>query len=85
MRAARNEIFGPDERPRSGEEIRDNKDLTSSRLQSELYRKLSSFQVGVWCRLALAHTCSVRSIPGSTTMFLPVQPYPVHCAGSTPH
>ena len=85
MRAARNEIFGPDEVPRSGpEEFRDNKDLTSSRLQSELYRKLSSFQVGVWCRLALAHTCSVRSIPGSTTMFLPVQPYPVHCAGSTP-
>jgi hypothetical protein len=38
MRAARNEIFGPDEVPRSGpEEFRDNKDLTSSRLQSELY------------------------------------------------
>jgi len=42
MRAARNEIFGPDEVPRSGpEELRDNKDLTSSRLQSELYCEFS--------------------------------------------
>lgn len=38
MRAARNEIFGPDELPRTAStDERDNKDLTSSRLQSELY------------------------------------------------
>jgi hypothetical protein len=40
MRAARNEIFGSDdEKPStaSTDESRDNKDLTSSRLQSELY------------------------------------------------
>jgi hypothetical protein len=43
MRAARNEIFGPDELPRtaSTDETKDNKDLTSSRLQSELYCELS--------------------------------------------
>jgi hypothetical protein len=50
MRAARNEIFGPDEVPRSGpEEFRDNKDLTSSRLQSELYRESLAAQPDDFC------------------------------------
>jgi hypothetical protein len=45
MRAARNEIFGSDEEKpstASTDESRDNKDLTSSRLQSELYCELKA-------------------------------------------
>jgi len=53
MRAARNEIFGPGEVPRSAhEEVRDDKDLTSSRLQSELYCESFTLALASGCRLS---------------------------------
>jgi hypothetical protein len=76
MRAARNEIFGPDERPPTGV---DDKDLTSSRLQSELYRE---YHVVV---VRDSANCSVRRVPGAATLLFPLQPYAIHCPGTATH
>lgn len=82
MRASRAEIVGhPDGHPGKDmrNETRDPKDLTSSRLQSELYRELRK-QPG---RPDTYY--SFRSLPGVASLFFPVEPECSHHPSADSH